>query len=663
MRNTRTILLVLQLLLLARAAWASDAPNTELRPAQILSLSSLSLSLSNKRDCLTARAAAERELSLAVMPEIESSFQAQAEPTASTGQDRTRTRTRIGLSYDIASLTRALSARDRAGEECSSQGRGATRLTEEISLLRKRRILAGAAAAVKIYEDALSKARQQRLKLDESIKNGLISLRESDDFSNFLLEIELRTMELQDLIARWTPNEGVVRQETVDFFETETNEKNPDPSRLIQLALAEEMQLAADRAARRRESSWSFRIAGGYEQLSQSQGKPALPGYATAELRYKLGSLWPDSHSHGDAQSASEGNIPSVSQDLSRTLQSEVNDYQRDRLMWQRQYELVRQRSDEFVQRVQLEEAALKSDPHAATRKGMLEISRNRLSLLARAADLGARSGKSASPLPTGDSQVFKNNPSSLVFEVTAGTVESRQWNSPASSPIKEQQLKMSTDTKETPGASENPMRSAGAETAAAGPNQLSRFTASPTMRMHATIPSPQKISLAFRYKGSVSAPTPLAGGDVRNQLGVFLLGKDQCNLLYVMLRFPEPASGESKLKSKATGSTGSEKSKVNLVVQTKINPRQSTHQECGNRGYNAVKPRLRVDLDASALTDGRIHVLTASAKSRNQLEVTLDERVVWTGDLPREFAERLDKPGLIGVRSDNATFEFEASE
>ena len=147
------------------------------------------------------------------------------------------------------------------------------------------------------------------------------------------------------------------------------------------------------------------------------------------------------------------------------------------------------------------------------------------------------------------------------------------------------------------------------------------------------------------------TAKVSLAGGDVRNQLGIFLLGKDQCNLLYVMLRFQESAS-----KSKA-------KEKVTLAVQSKSNPKLSTHQECGNHGYTTLPPLAQNDIPDLDFNDGKIHVLTASANSKEELEVTMDDRLVWAGKFPKEFAARLDKQGLIGVRSDNAVFEFEASD
>jgi hypothetical protein len=406
------------------------------------------------------------------------------------------------MSYDIAALARALNARGWAEEECNAQGQGSARLIEEINLLRKRRIVAGAAAAAKIYAEALSKARGQRLMLDESLKKGLISLRESDDFSEYLLEIELRTIEFQELLdrARTTGTDQHIRTEVQDFFEPKANAKVSDgqaletqtlsdPSSLIQLALNDELKIATRRAEQRTSNSWNLRIAGGYEQLSRSDGRPSIPGYATAELRYKLGSLWPDSSPLDDERSAAPGNPPSPSsgQAVAATLRREITDYQRDQQTWQKQFALIQQRAVEFGERAKLEESSLKSDPHSATRKGMLEISRNRLNLTARAADLGARVGKST------EQEVARKSP--LTFDVTAGTVGNRPKSTPTSPKAKETQLRSF----------------ASSETDVVSRPDVTRITSSPTMRMHAIIPTPNRVSLAFRYNGSVSKPVPLA--------------------------------------------------------------------------------------------------------------------------------------------------------
>ena len=62
----------------------------------------------------------------------------------------------------------------------------------------------------------------------------------------------------------------------------------------------------------------------------------------------------------------------------------------------------------------------------------------------------------------------------------------------------------------------------------------------------------------------------PLASGEMRRQFGLKLRAEDACNLVYAMWRI-EP---ESK-----------------LVVSVKSNPGQHTSAQCGNRGYQNIKP------------------------------------------------------------------------
>jgi len=62
-----------------------------------------------------------------------------------------------------------------------------------------------------------------------------------------------------------------------------------------------------------------------------------------------------------------------------------------------------------------------------------------------------------------------------------------------------------------------------------------------------------------------------LGSGELRHQFGLKLRAQDACNLVYAMWRI-EP---ESK-----------------LVVSVKTNPGEHSSAECGNRGYQNIKPR-----------------------------------------------------------------------
>ena len=109
---------------------------------------------------------------------------------------------------------------------------------------------------------------------------------------------------------------------------------------------------------------------------------------------------------------------------------------------------------------------------------------------------------------------------------------------------------------------------------------------------------------IAFRYLGPTAGEKPLASGELRRQVGLKLRARDSCNLIYAMWRI-EPDS--------------------RVVVSIKRNPGMTQHAECDAHGYTNLQP-------------------------------TADGKVVWSGDLGPHSLE-LDGP--VGMRSDNARFEF----
>ncbi len=92
-----------------------------------------------------------------------------------------------------------------------------------------------------------------------------------------------------------------------------------------------------------------------------------------------------------------------------------------------------------------------------------------------------------------------------------------------------------------------------------------------------------------FTYLGSTPNEAPLASGEMRRQFGLKLRAQDACNLVYAMWRI-EP---ESK-----------------LVVSVKNNPGEHTSAQCGNRGYQNIKPLRRSPLPS--LHSGDTHTLRA---------------------------------------------------
>lgn len=93
----------------------------------------------------------------------------------------------------------------------------------------------------------------------------------------------------------------------------------------------------------------------------------------------------------------------------------------------------------------------------------------------------------------------------------------------------------------------------------------------SPKMRAYFNQATAPAIEARFQYLGSTGNEARLGSGELRRQFGLKLRAHDACNLVYAMWRI-EP---ESK-----------------LVVSVKRNPGQHSSAECGNRGYQNVKPQ-----------------------------------------------------------------------
>jgi hypothetical protein len=165
-------------------------------------------------------------------------------------------------------------------------------------------------------------------------------------------------------------------------------------------------------------------------------------------------------------------------------------------------------------------------------------------------------------------------------------------------------------------------------------PGSDARFTVDvPKMRAYLTAPSTQDVQASFTYLGPTKAEKALASGEMRRQFGLKLHAQDACNLVYVMWRI----APESK-----------------LVVSVKSNPSQHSSAECGNRGYQNVKPALSVPLPA--LQPGASHTLRAET-SGSHLNVFADDKLVWEGEVDSQAAGLV---GPVGIRSDNAKLEIE---
>ena len=146
-------------------------------------------------------------------------------------------------------------------------------------------------------------------------------------------------------------------------------------------------------------------------------------------------------------------------------------------------------------------------------------------------------------------------------------------------------------------------------------------------MRAYVNTWTSQAIDARFTYVGPTAEESHLGSGEIRRQFGLKLHARNACNLVYAMWRI-EP---ESK-----------------IVVSVKRNPSQTTSSECGNRGYQNIKPRRAVPVPD--VRPGETHNLRAELNG-DEMRVFVDNREAWEGSLGPEAQ---DLSGPVGIRSDN---------
>jgi hypothetical protein len=154
-----------------------------------------------------------------------------------------------------------------------------------------------------------------------------------------------------------------------------------------------------------------------------------------------------------------------------------------------------------------------------------------------------------------------------------------------------------------------------------------------PKMRAYVNAYTQPVAEVRFTYLGSTGNEAPLASGEMRRQFGLKLRAQDACNLVYAMWRI-EP---ESK-----------------LVVSVKSNPGEHTSAQCGNRGYQNIKPRRSVPVPT--LSSGDTHVLRAQMNGA-EMQVFADNSLVWEGSVGQDA---LAFDGPVGIRSDNARLQID---
>jgi hypothetical protein len=141
-----------------------------------------------------------------------------------------------------------------------------------------------------------------------------------------------------------------------------------------------------------------------------------------------------------------------------------------------------------------------------------------------------------------------------------------------------------------------------------------------------------QEVETHFIYLGETAEQSRLGSGETRRQSGLKLRAQKACNLVYAMWRFAP---------------------KSRVVVSVKRNAGQSTSAQCGNRGYQNIKPRRSKPVPA--IRPGDVHTLSANFYG-NCLQVSVDGAAVWEGDVGPE-AEAFQGP--VGIRSDYVRLSF----
>jgi hypothetical protein len=138
--------------------------------------------------------------------------------------------------------------------------------------------------------------------------------------------------------------------------------------------------------------------------------------------------------------------------------------------------------------------------------------------------------------------------------------------------------------------------------------------------------------AIEFQYLGPTSKDAPLASGRLVRQLGLKLHARDSCNVIYVMWN-TDPDVG--------------------LQVSTKVNPKKSTHAECGVKGYKMVYQSKPGDIPAIRI--GETRRLEAALKERT-LTVKIDDKDIWQGELAEDAVK---STGYSGIRTDNVRVRF----
>lgn len=157
-----------------------------------------------------------------------------------------------------------------------------------------------------------------------------------------------------------------------------------------------------------------------------------------------------------------------------------------------------------------------------------------------------------------------------------------------------------------------------------------------PKFRAHLHQKYPPTAKLSLRYLGETSILAPLSSGRVVGQIGLKLINKNTCNVLYVMWRIMPVEE---------------------LYLAVKHNPDDTTHKECGANGYHGLSYTKLSPFGISA-KDGKTHELYATFSAKKQtVSVYIDDKLIEKKRIDSKLLAGLT--GTIGLRSDNANVDF----
>lgn len=173
------------------------------------------------------------------------------------------------------------------------------------------------------------------------------------------------------------------------------------------------------------------------------------------------------------------------------------------------------------------------------------------------------------------------------------------------------------------------------------GGDALDFRTESPEMRGIFTFPSSRHVttgvSLRFVPLGEPDEVSHLGNGEVRHQIGLKLLARDPCNLLYVMVRREQDGTAA-------------------LYVSTKLNPGENTSALCTDHGYVSLAGHIPL----GPLNEGVEHTLAADWDAYSMsMRVSYDGAPV--GEIEIDDATLSLLGTESGVRTDNMVAEFSA--